>query len=378
MNTAWRIALCFLVSLLSAACSDPRGGPVAIDHSDQLEHARYALLFGNIAGGHRMDGSAEGVLWFIDQAGVVVAESSRFSPLVMASLRRSGDSVYFFGDGAGYQVDSGGLTTYPRDHPYGSLSLMEVLPSGEVLGVLNAGAPDEGGYSMMVLNLADPSADLDIDRYVEAIAACGSETYLLTTEGLEPSGGRWERLGTGDVVSGHGVEVTYNLTTAMAYPCQDSQVFAVEWIAEEERMTEIRLVSWDVAASFARSSIALTDAEGRTLGGGQTWQDGSRFPYHFWLIDDDLLWINLAGELWRSDIDSGLSEIVFAADPAPGARSGSLTPQESSFVRAIQEPEHIRVSEYDVRSGELISEVLVNHVPQPADMLVTDAVTLDW
>lgn len=341
---------CFLVS---SGCSGSREDPVTIDRPDQLSQAQYALLFGNISGGYRMDGSAEGVLWLVNDTGRVVAESSRFAPLEMAGLRRHGDDVYFLGEGAGYRLDSGGLSYFPREHPYASISVMEALPSGDVLGVLNGGASEDGGYLMMIWNLTDPTADVAIDRYVEAIATCGSETFLLTTEGLEPSGGRWEELATGDIVSGPEAEVVYNLTTAMRYPCSGSQIFAVEWIAgEASPISEIRLVAWNLRTSFGRSSIPLVDTEGNPLGGDHTWQDGSRLPYHFWLINDDLFWVNLAGELWRTRVDSGVSEMTFKAAPIPGSRSVAITPMDSSFVRAVQEAEHIRISEHALDAGE--------------------------
>ncbi|GEM_PF-3064511 len=149
--------------------------------------ARYALLVGNIFGGHReKDRRADGLVWLIDDQGAVVAETPRFEPLSMAALRASDGGAYFIGERAGYRIDATGLTSFPtRATPKYAGIGGPVVPvaEGRILASVNVGSGAGGGYRTDILDISDPPMDRTIDRYLDAMSVCSDRTYLLTTGG---------------------------------------------------------------------------------------------------------------------------------------------------------------------------------------------------
>lgn len=370
-----RQAGALLLASFLVGCVGP-STTVGFDNTKILSQGTYALLFGNIYGGYRdADGSAEAVIWIVDSTGKVVGKSTRFSPITTGGMRAVQSGAYFMGDQAGYSLGPEGVKAFPREHDFGNLGLLHVLPDQNAIATVNSGIVG-GQYRTHVLDLARPERDYTVSRFVDAVSSCGDQTFLLTTEGLSPVDGRWERLVSGEVVSVTSESTTEGLS-GVEFPCNASRIFAIEMGRDVSgRVERMAIIKWDAAKGFARSSLPLIDVAGKPLGGDESWDSGERNALHYWLLDGQLYWIAANGEVWSADVGSGEAEVRFALPVPPTSSFSSFTPQDDTVIHTYAMGEQIAIERYSIINGELLDEVVVEGRPSPSDLSVMDCVSI--
>jgi len=341
--------------------------------------ARYALLVGNIFGGHReKDGSADALVWLIDDQGLWWPRLRGSSPCRWRPCVRRTEAPNFIGERAGYRIDATGLTSFPtRSTPkYAGIGGPVVqVAEGRILASVNVGSGAGGGYRTEILDISDPSMDRTIDRYLDAMSVCSDRTYLLTTGGLTFDEARWEDAATGEVLSTTPDDRVGGINDELL--CQDGVIYAFERVPSGLELGSVELSRWDTRDSFARSSIPLVDERGRPLADDGTWDDGGRGPSEQWLMDGQLVWTNDEGEVWGADLDTGRARVL-TTFPAMDPRNSSSTRQGETVVKAYQFADEILIRRYSIPDLRVLDEVTVNQTPRPTDMLVSDAVAVDF
>lgn len=368
-----------LVSVLGAGCvaATPKA-PLLTEDSGYPASARYAILFGNIFGGYRdADGSAEGLLWLVDDEGRVVAESERFAPISMAAMRSDDESIFFTGDAAGYELTSAGLAVHPRaPHDTGNVVVTHISPEHGPIVSINIGVGQSGEYLTDILNISDPNRDHTVTRYVEAISSCGKDTFLLTTDGLSPTGPRWEDLNSREVLATSPTHSADGINGG-DLPCDESTILALEQTRDMEgRVEQVQILSWDTIDGFSETRTALVDANGDLIGTDGTWDDGSRNALHYWFMDGQLVWSNPKSEIWTADPVTGLASRTHAPEPTPNQTGHADTPQGNSLIRTRVDQDTVTIVRLSVPSGKVEDEVVVQDRPAPKDMLPSDTLRM--
>ncbi len=364
--------------LALSGCGDPRQDRAELDDSSRLSQARYAVLLGNVYSGYRdADTSADGVLWLVDEHGAVVSRTGRFTPIPAAVLRSEGTTAWFTGNQASYRLTGDGISRYPREHEPGNIGLVHVRSGAAPVATVNIGAAEDGQYQTQVMVLDSPETDFRVARYVDAIATCGTSSYLLTTAGLSPEGAQWEDLQTRRVVAEQVVDSTDGIGT-VSLACAQGVIWAVDQQRTDTgEIREVVLHRWDTGHGFSDSPVRMTQGrDGVPLGADGSWNDGSQMPTAYWWLDDHLYWLTARGEVWKTDVTTGASAQAFKAEAANAATPQHCTPQTNSVVCARQLSDRIEIDSYRLPDGSLVDHVVVTEKPPAEDLSVMDVGSL--
>ncbi|GEM_PF-3470848 len=94
-------------------------------------------------------------------------------------------------------------------------------------------------------------------------------------------------------------------------------------------------------------------------------------------MDGQLVWTNDEGEVWGADLDTGRARVLTTL-PAMDPRNSSTTRQGETVVKAYQFADEILIRRYSIPDLRVLDEVTVNQTPRPTDLLVSDAVAVDF
>lgn len=336
---------------LSALTACAHGAPTKWPSADWRRSVDpcYVLMFQNMGGGHRMDGTGKGRILLVDPQSGRIVEELPYRPMDQGMLACDGErAAWLSAEGAHLLSDH--LTTHPGLPADGSI--YELLPAGQgFLGVLNAGQREGEKYrSGLVLFDATSARQWLFPGWIAGVGWVNGQVVGYTSPDISESDVQLTAMGPGPEQG-----------KALAVTPGSVELWLRTLVAHDHEAITLAATDGGTGAAILRVDCRTGESTLIPLVGHEMRGPGSPGDPHTindvcFIDDDGVVWHSESG-LWSSALATG--ETVCLLRRAEDDQS-SWHPQTDSVVRVerVGGGQTYEVSTVSIQTKAMVHEAI--------------------